>query len=108
MQKNKNAAQNAGQWFARRGIYRNPKRAAIAGVVAGFSSWTGWDLGVMRLLVIIWIFTAFAPVLVIYLVLWMVMPVKADSTTRRADTSTRSSSKSSSRSADAEEAEIIG
>lgn len=46
----------------------------IAGVCGGLAKWLGWDTAMTRLLyALLTIFTAFAGVIV-YIILWIVMP----------------------------------
>ncbi|WP_223669040.1 PspC domain-containing protein [Kangiella shandongensis] len=46
----------------------------IAGVCGGLAKWLGWDVTMTRLLyALLTIFTAFAGVIV-YIILWIVMP----------------------------------
>lgn len=47
----------------------------IAGVCGGIAEWLGWDPTVVRILyIIVSVVSAAFPGLVVYLVLWMVMP----------------------------------
>lgn len=53
---------------------KRTKDRVIAGVCGGLAKWLGWDTTPTRLLyVLLTIFTAFAGVLV-YFILWIVMP----------------------------------
>jgi phage shock protein C len=61
---------------------RNPLRRSatnkvIAGVCGGLAEWLGWDVTLVRALyVVVSVFSAAFPGLIIYLVLWLVMPVR--------------------------------
>ena len=47
----------------------------IAGVVAGIAEWLGWDIGLTRLLyLLVSIFSAGFPGILVYIILWVVMP----------------------------------
>ncbi len=47
----------------------------IAGVCAGLARWTGWDVTIVRLLyVLVSIASVAFPGLLVYLILWVVMP----------------------------------
>jgi len=49
----------------------------IAGVCAGIAEYFGWDIGLVRLVyLLLSIFSAAFPGLLIYIVLWIVMPEK--------------------------------
>jgi phage shock protein PspC (stress-responsive transcriptional regulator) len=54
---------------------RKSKNKMIAGVCAGIAEWTGWDVTVVRLLyVLLSVLSAAFPGILVYLVLWIVMP----------------------------------
>ncbi len=58
---------------------RKSKNRLIAGVCGGIAEWLGWDPTVVRVLyVLISIFSAAFPGIVVYLVLWLVMPKPED------------------------------
>jgi phage shock protein PspC (stress-responsive transcriptional regulator) len=57
-----------------RKFYRNPEGKVLGGVMSGIASFTGWDLGLIRLLAVLSIFV-FGSGLILYLVLWMIAPV---------------------------------
>ncbi|MDA3779241.1 MAG: PspC domain-containing protein [Bacteroidales bacterium] len=47
----------------------------IAGVCAGIAEYLGWDIGLVRLLyLLISIFSAGFPGVLVYIILWVVMP----------------------------------
>ena len=47
----------------------------IAGVCGGLAKWFGWDLAMVRILyVLISFFSAAFPGLIVYIILWVVMP----------------------------------
>ena len=49
--------------------------AVLAGVCGGLAQWLGWDPTVVRILyVLVSIFSAAFPGILVYLILWMVMP----------------------------------
>ncbi|HUP92823.1 MAG TPA: PspC domain-containing protein [Solimonas sp.] len=56
------------------GLYRYPQRGWAAGVVAGLGRYFGWNVKLLRVLLIIsLVCSGFFPVGVIYLVLWYLM-----------------------------------
>jgi phage shock protein C len=83
-----NVNQNVNEWPYRMDIfhpqiYNSPmaltlsNNRMIAGVCGGLAEWLGWDPTLVRILyTLITIFTAFSGVIV-YLVLWVIMPRKS-------------------------------
>ena len=56
-------------------LRRSRRSRLIAGVCGGIAEWLGWDPGVVRILyVVVSVFSAAFPGLLVYLVLWLVMP----------------------------------
>ena len=56
-------------------LYRSRRHKIIAGVCGGIADWLGWSPGMVRLLyVLISILSAAFPGILVYLVLWVVMP----------------------------------
>ena len=54
---------------------RRSRNRMIAGVCGGIAEWLGWSTGVVRVLyVIVSILSAAFPGIIVYLVLWLVMP----------------------------------
>ena len=59
------------------GLHRSVDQRMIAGVCAGLSDWWGWDLTLVRVLyVLISFFSAAFPGILVYIILWVVMPEK--------------------------------
>jgi phage shock protein PspC (stress-responsive transcriptional regulator) len=56
-----------------RKFYRNPDGKVMGGVLSGIASYTGWDLGMLRLVSVLSIFL-FGSGLIIYVVLWAIAP----------------------------------
>ncbi len=60
-------------------LYRMPKKAAVTGVLAGTASYLDMDVTVIRLLFIVGlIITGFFPLVVIYFIAHLLLPVKGD------------------------------
>ncbi len=58
-------------------LHRSRDQRMIAGVCGGIAEWLGWDVTLVRALYVVGsIFSAAFPGLIIYLVLWLVMPQK--------------------------------
>jgi phage shock protein PspC (stress-responsive transcriptional regulator) len=56
-------------------LHRSSTNRVIAGVCGGFAEWLGWNPTTFRVLyVIVSILSAAFPGLLVYLVLWLVMP----------------------------------
>ena len=54
---------------------RSRKNRMIAGVCAGIAQWLGWDVTLVRVLyVVVSIASVAFPGILVYLVLWLVMP----------------------------------
>jgi phage shock protein PspC (stress-responsive transcriptional regulator) len=54
---------------------RKSRNRIIAGVCGGIAEWLGWDATLVRILyVLVSIFSAAFPGIIVYLVLWLVMP----------------------------------
>jgi phage shock protein PspC (stress-responsive transcriptional regulator) len=51
------------------------RHKVIAGVCAGLAEWLGWDITTMRILyVLLSILSAGFPGILVYIILWIVMP----------------------------------
>jgi len=58
-----------------RPLQRSRDKRMIAGVCGGIANWLGWDVTLVRLLyVLISLFSAAFPGLLVYIILWFVMP----------------------------------
>jgi phage shock protein C len=58
-------------------LARNPNDKWIAGVCGGIARWLGWNSDAVRLLyVLISVFSAAFPGLLVYVILWLVMPLE--------------------------------
>lgn len=56
-------------------LRRSSKDRLIAGVCGGLAAWLGWDVTLVRILyVLVSIFSAAFPGIVVYVILWIVMP----------------------------------
>jgi phage shock protein C len=64
-------------------LYRNPRRGMIFGVCAGIAEYFGFDLNVTRIVVVVGAFFAFPFVCVAYILLGLLLPIRAyDSSAR--------------------------
>ena len=72
--------------FAKTQYYRDTKNAALGGVIAGLAKYTGWEVTPLRILfVLLLIFTAFVPLAIAYLIVWICAPDKPMAKTKYAD-----------------------
>jgi phage shock protein PspC (stress-responsive transcriptional regulator) len=56
-------------------LRRSKANRLLAGVCGGLAKWLGWDVTLVRVLyVIISIFSAGFPGILVYIILWVVMP----------------------------------
>ncbi len=68
------------------GLHRTPSDRMIAGVCGGLAAWLGWDPTVVRgLYVLVAAVSAGFPGILVYLVLWVVMPLGDGKTTLAGD-----------------------
>ncbi len=62
---------------ARSGLQRSRDDRIVAGVCGGIADWLGWSPGLVRVLfVLVSIFSAAFPGLLVYIVLWVLMPLR--------------------------------
>jgi phage shock protein PspC (stress-responsive transcriptional regulator) len=60
-------------------LHRSTGNRMIAGVCGGLAEWLGWDPTLVRILyVVVSIASAAFPGFLIYLVLWLIMPLRRD------------------------------
>ncbi|MCH7337418.1 PspC domain-containing protein [Acinetobacter sp. NIPH 2699] len=59
------------------GLYRSNQKSMIAGVMGGIAERFGWNANLLRLIfVVISILSAAFPGILVYLILWLVIPKK--------------------------------
>ncbi|NAS01493.1 PspC domain-containing protein [Acinetobacter haemolyticus] len=64
------------------GLYRSNQKSMIAGVMGGIAERFGWNVNLLRLIfVVISIMSAAFPGILVYLILWLVIPKKQDTQT---------------------------
>lgn len=58
-------------------LHRSRNHRIIAGVCGGIAEWTGWDPTLVRILYVIGsILSAGFPGTIVYIVLWIIMPLE--------------------------------
>jgi len=56
-------------------LRRSRRNRMLAGVCGGLADWLGWDTTLVRILyVVVSVFSAAFPGILVYVVLWIVMP----------------------------------
>lgn len=64
---------------ARPGLMRSSEDRMIAGVCGGLAHWLGWSPGLVRVLfVLVSVLSAAFPGILVYVILWIVMPLRED------------------------------
>ena len=64
---------------ARPGLMRSREHRVIAGVCGGFAEWLGWDPTLVRILfVLVSALSAAFPGILVYLIAWVLMPVREE------------------------------
>ena len=56
-------------------LMRDPDNRVLGGVAGGIAAYMGWDVTAVRLAMIILLFIPYAPIIILYLILWLVMPL---------------------------------
>ncbi|HEX9492381.1 MAG TPA: PspC domain-containing protein [Thermoanaerobaculia bacterium] len=60
-------------------LHRSRKHSIIAGVCGGIAEWLGWSPAAVRMLcVVLSVLSAAFPGVIVYIVLWIVMPRAAE------------------------------
>jgi len=60
-------------------LHRSRKHSIIAGVCGGIAEWLGWSPAAVRILyVVLSVLSAAFPGVIVYIVLWIVMPRAAE------------------------------
>ena len=58
-------------------LHRSSQQRMIAGVCGGLAEWLGWDVTLVRLAyVLVSVLSAAFPGIIVYIILWAVMPVR--------------------------------
>jgi len=57
-----------------RRFYRDPENAILGGVAGGIAAYFGWDVTLIRILLVLLVFIGFGVVIPIYIVVWLVAP----------------------------------
>lgn len=59
---------------SKRRLYRDPDDKLLGGVAAGLAAYMGWDATLVRILMVIFVFIPYCPMIILYLIGWIVIP----------------------------------
>lgn len=59
----------------RKKLMRDPDNRVLGGVASGIAAYMSWDITAIRLIMIVLLFIPYAPIVILYLILWLVMPL---------------------------------
>lgn len=105
MAKQPTASEKVADQFDKVGYYRDTDRGILGGVIAGLSTFTGWDLTLLRVLfVLIVIFTALMPFAIAYIIVWICAPDQDSAQPKKPQAKTKSGA---AKAAKAQEAETV-
>ena len=69
---------SSGQGYTRtttaRRLFRDPDNKLLGGVAAGLAAYFGWDITLVRILMIILVFVPYCPMIILYIIGWIVIP----------------------------------
>ena len=69
---------SSGQGYTRtttaRRLFRDPDNKLLGGVAAGVAAYFGWDITLVRILMIILVFVPYCPMIILYVIGWLVIP----------------------------------
>ena len=69
----KSSGRNEGARF-RKKFYRDPDSAVLGGVAAGLAAFIGWDVVLVRVLLVLILLLGWGTIIPIYLVVWLIVP----------------------------------
>lgn len=63
-----------GERRGRKKFYRDPENAILGGVAAGLAALIGWDLVLVRILLVVILFLGYGTIIPLYIILWIIVP----------------------------------
>lgn len=57
-----------------RKFYRDPDNAVLGGVAAGLAAYLGWDLAIIRIILVVLVIISYTTLIPIYIIVWIVAP----------------------------------
>ncbi|MDX9747392.1 MAG: DUF2807 domain-containing protein [Paludibacter sp.] len=73
-QVNEGDASPKGNPMASRKFYRDPDKAVLGGVAAGLAAFLGWDLALIRIILVVLVIISYTTLIPIYIIVWIVAP----------------------------------
>lgn len=67
-------SQNSTRTAAPRRLFRDPDNKLLGGVAAGLAAYLGWDIMLVRVVMIVLVFMPYCPMIILYLIGWIVIP----------------------------------
>ena len=65
---------NTAYGTTRRRLYRNPDDKMLGGVISGMAAYLGWDVTLLRLLLLVILICGVGTLIPVYIVCWLVIP----------------------------------
>ncbi|ADV44119.1 PspC domain-containing protein [Bacteroides helcogenes] len=69
-----NGGSTADSNLPRRRLYRNPDDKMLGGVISGLAAYLGWDVTLLRLLLLVILICGYGTLIPVYIVCWLVIP----------------------------------
>lgn len=69
-----NSSATYGSSYTRRRLYRNPDDKMLGGVISGMGAYWGWDVTLLRLLLLVVLICGVGTLIPVYIVCWLVIP----------------------------------
>lgn len=73
-QSSTSSSQSSASTSTRRRLYRNPDDKMLGGVVSGLAAYLGWDVTLLRLLLLVILICGYGTLIPVYIVCWLVIP----------------------------------
>ena len=74
-EENKNQNTSNKENEGKKRLMRDPDNMLLGGVAGGIAAYMGWDTTAVRLAMILLLFVPYAPIVIIYIILWLIMPL---------------------------------
>jgi phage shock protein PspC (stress-responsive transcriptional regulator) len=74
-EENKNQNTSNKENEGKKRLMRDPDNKLLGGVAGGIAAYMGWDTTAVRLAMILLLFVPYAPIVIIYIILWLIMPL---------------------------------
>lgn len=57
-----------------RKFYRDPETAVLGGVAAGLAAYLGWDVALVRVILVVLLFLSYTTIIPVYILVWIIAP----------------------------------